>query len=544
MITKIRIENFKSIEKIFFDFSEDRSNILCLLGKNGTGKSSVFKAIQFFFNNINKKFSDEIVIDSINPYIQKCTISITFDISLLLKKSKNNAKLESDFNKIENFLINNYTNNTNEIELKMNQYKDGTIVWNIKNKDICKTLKSSFPLYYIDTRYLDLFTWEKLWEIINDLSLSVPQKNEKECTEILDTAFTEIYGKKYIDSKNKVEKIFINNNISLDKFHFETRYKNAFAMRFGGEYFLLDGKKLDFYSDGTNSYRYLMLLISLIPEISTTSCKFPIIIVDEPEIGLHNSYIIEFVNCICNHIQKRALMLISTHSPKIISELANHKINYVLYKINRFRLHSTARKMNLSWLNNNLSKITIKETECYFSDYLVYVEGETELQVFYNKKINELFPKLSRIHFYSFDSNNERLKKVHSKSLNLGIDYKLIIDMDKIIQYNNKLHFKLNNDQLLNPIKYSNKSFSELFRYYKGNTEIDLLTLRKKILFLLKNQYENAPDKHYISNPDFCELLKSIINYCRFYNTIVNWSTIDYFAVRKAPFRRKESSSA
>ena len=84
MITKIRIENFKSIEKIFFDFSEDRSNILCLLGKNGTGKSSVFKAIQFFFNNINKKFSDEIVIDSINPYIQKCTISITFDISLLL----------------------------------------------------------------------------------------------------------------------------------------------------------------------------------------------------------------------------------------------------------------------------------------------------------------------------------------------------------------------------------------------------------------------------------------------------------------------------
>ena len=485
MITKISIENFKSIEKMIFNFSEDNSNILCLLGKNGTGKSSVFKAIQFFFNNINKKFSDEIIIDSINPYIQKCTISITFNINLLIKKSKNNAKLESDFKKIQDFLTNNYSNNINQIELTMTQYKDGTIVWNIKDKDICKTLKSTFPLYYIDTRYLDLFTWDKLWEIINDLSVSVPQKGQKECAEILDKAFTEIYGNKYIDSKNKVENIFNSNNISLDKYHFESKYKNAFAMRFGGEHFLFDGRNLDFYSDGTNSYRYFMLLTSLIPEISNTSCKFPIIIVDEPEIGLHNSYIIEFVNCICKHIQKHAFIVMSTHSPKIISELANHKINYTLYKINNFRLHSTVKKMNLSWLRDSSTIITIKETECYFSDYLVYVEGETELQVFHNNKINELFPKLSKIHFYSFDSNNERLKKVHSNSLNLGIDYKLIIDMDKIIKYNDKnLKFKLGNDQLVNPIKSNNKSFSNSFRYYNSNTGVDLLTLKKNILSL------------------------------------------------------------
>ena len=70
-----------------FDF-EIGNNIICLLGKNGSGKSTIFKAINFFFDNINKKFSEEIAVDKINPYVQKCTITITFNFHLLKIKSK------------------------------------------------------------------------------------------------------------------------------------------------------------------------------------------------------------------------------------------------------------------------------------------------------------------------------------------------------------------------------------------------------------------------------------------------------------------------
>lgn len=119
--------------------------------KNGSGKSTIFKAINFFFDNINKKFSEEIAVDKINPYVQKCTITITFNFHLLKIKSKNNQKLESEFNSLAKF------SNNDEIEITMTQYKDGMISWNIDNSEVLQTIKKVFPLYYIDTRYLDLF---------------------------------------------------------------------------------------------------------------------------------------------------------------------------------------------------------------------------------------------------------------------------------------------------------------------------------------------------------------------------------------------------
>lgn len=82
MIKKIYIENFKSIKKVDFIFNK-KQDIVCLIGKNGSGKSNIFKAIKYFFDYINKPYSEEIIIDNSNPYLQKCIISITFDLKLL-----------------------------------------------------------------------------------------------------------------------------------------------------------------------------------------------------------------------------------------------------------------------------------------------------------------------------------------------------------------------------------------------------------------------------------------------------------------------------
>ena len=263
-------------------------------------------------------------------------------------------------------------------------------------------------------------------------------------------------------------------------------------------------------------------------QISSTSCKFPIILVDEPEIGLHNTFICEFVSCVCRNIKQNALLFISTHSPKIISEFANSREKYVLYKINNYRLYSTINKMNLLWLESK-ALVSIKETECYFSDYLVYLEGETELQVFNNPDILALYPKLSKVHFYAFDGNDSRIRKAYSNILNLGVGYKVIVDIDKILKYNQQTKkFKLANDGLLNPIKNNSKSKSDLFRFYKStvDSEFDMCSVRTDIELLLKKEYNPVNDKHYLEG-NYENLFKKTSEYCEFNNFIVNRTTIE-----------------
>lgn len=107
-------------------------------------------------------------------------------------KSKHNTELKSKFDKIDSYIENNLDNSNaneesssrNELELSMTQFKDGTISWNIDNKSIRETVKLLFPVYYIDTRKLDIFTWEHLWKIISDLynpldTLKTNNKNQK-----------------------------------------------------------------------------------------------------------------------------------------------------------------------------------------------------------------------------------------------------------------------------------------------------------------------------------------------------------------------------
>ena len=264
MIKSIKIRNFKSIENMVFNF-EAGNNIICLLGKNGSGKTTIFKAISFFFDNLNRKFSEEIVVDKINPYIHKCNITITFNYHLLKIKSKNNQKLEQEFDNLAKF------SKFDEIEITMTQYKDGIITWNIDDSSVLQTIKKVFPLYCIDTRYLDLFSWDKLWKIINDLSISMPQIDEESIINKFDETFEAVYGKKYTESKKILQSVFSENMISIDKYHSEDKLASAFSMRFGGKYFLINDRGLDFYSDGTNSFKYLVMLISLIPQISSTS---------------------------------------------------------------------------------------------------------------------------------------------------------------------------------------------------------------------------------------------------------------------------------
>ena len=50
-IKRVKIRNYKTIKNITVNFSPD---ITLVVGKNNIGKSNVLKALEIFFNNINK----------------------------------------------------------------------------------------------------------------------------------------------------------------------------------------------------------------------------------------------------------------------------------------------------------------------------------------------------------------------------------------------------------------------------------------------------------------------------------------------------------
>ena len=348
-IKSIKITNFKSIERIELNFNDENS-ISCFLGKNGVGKTNVFAAIKYFYLNLDDLYIDN-VVDSINPYNSSCEISIVYDLSAFAPKinSKYNEELFEELKALSKdcvFSLKYKKPGVSKIKLTLKQDKNGKITWN-QNFKVRKIIAKLFPLYIINTRKLDLITWDKIWDTINDLASDYPKVSDEEVIDILDTAFKSIYNK-YENGKNFVEKLFSDNQIALDKYHNVQRFKYMFMTIFGGKDFLNDGKSLDFYSDGTNSFLYIKLLFSIICHSSSLSCKSPLILLDEPEIGLHEAKIEELIDVISSNINKNVFVMINTHSPKIVLELIVNKQNINIYRLFFKKLHTQIKKLDIN----------------------------------------------------------------------------------------------------------------------------------------------------------------------------------------------------
>lgn len=533
-IKKIIIRNFKSIENLELLF-QNKKSVTCFLGKNGVGKTNLFNAIEYFYENLDSN-NVKNVLDVVNTYNSTSEISIIFDLSEFNVKI-NNGYLENMFSKLckdaqdkrKLPFPNKIT--ADLIKVTLIQNKNGSIKWNQKI-EVRKIIKKIFPLYVINTRNLDLLTWNQVWNTIGDLSASAPSKADDQINEMLDKTFNNIYAKKYQDSKEIIEKTFNDNNISLDKYHFESRFKYMFMTRFNGENFIKDGHSLDFYSDGLNSYTYIKILVSIICKISDISCKSPIIVLDEPEIGLHEAKIEELIESITDSLNNNSFILINTHSPKLISELVLNGLEIGIYRLYLHNLHTVCKKLNTTWLMQQKHIITPRETACYFSDYLLFVEGETEYQLFNNKSLKNLFPYLKDIHIYPYNSNNAMLKYVYPKYVNIGIPYYIIFDIDKIVGFhrmNNKsakYKGKLCSDDT-NPLNNKNLEKSCKLKFFNKNQSEDY-NLYVRINKIIKTQeFEYKSSKNYVDDALFADLLEKIKNYCEKKNVCINSSTIE-----------------
>ncbi len=528
-IKSIKITNFKSIERIELNFNDENS-ISCFLGKNGVGKTNVFAAIKYFYLNLDDLYIDN-VVDSINPYNSSCEISIVYDLSAFVSKINNkyNEELIEELKALPKdcvFSLKYKKLGVSKIKLTLKQDKNGKITWN-QNFKVRKIIAKLFPLYIINTRKLDLITWDKIWDTINDLASDYPKVSDEEVIDILDTAFKSIYNK-YENGKNFVEKLFSDNQIALDKYHNVQRFKYMFMTIFGGKDFLNDGKSLDFYSDGTNSFLYIKLLFSIICHISSLSCKSPLILLDEPEIGLHEAKIEELIDVISSNINKNVFVMINTHSPKIVLELIVNKQNINIYRLFFKKLHTQIKKLDINWLRSLRHIITTKETACYFSDYLLFVEGESEYQVFKNKSLHRVFPYLSKIHIYPYDSNNAIIKYVCPLYINIGIPYVTILDIDKIIKFNKAggVYKACTASEELNPLKSLKIAKKEKMRYFSPKRDTQK-SLQAEFKQLINKDYSYKSSCNYVDVIHYQMLISVAKKLCAYNNVSVNSTTIE-----------------
>ena len=524
-ITKVSIRNFKSIKNILINLERDKYDLQCFIGENGAGKSNFLDALNYFYKNLVVENIEKGIIDTNNKYLQYAYIEIEYDFSQLKVRNTNKYYDEKLFEILE--LLEDDT-----IKIKMVQYKDGSIKWYPReaDADVRKLLHKVFPIFFIDTRFISLQNWSEIWSAISDVSINKMNIESEKIKEKINELMLDAYGEKYTKTINIIERVFKNENIKIDDSSYWECYTELLKLRLGGEKFLNEENKLTYFSDGLNSLKYIKLIIELIANLSSTGWKNPLLIIDEPEIGLHSLYIDELIECVQSNINKNVNMMLTTHSPHLVSSIIKNEIPISIWRIFFENNHSKFEKMQDIIEEKQKYLISDIETGCYFSNALLFVEGKSEKQLFFNKNIKKLYPDIKKINIVNYDSDNSMLDLVYPEHMKFSVPYLVLVDMDKILKYSYRSgKFKLNSDNLVNPLYSTTVKEKQKYLYYKKDgkkekTYNQRLKIEKMINKAIFNQ---TADKLFIDDYFFELIIIEIKKYCIQYNVLPVRTTIE-----------------
>ncbi len=522
-ITYIKIRNFKSIKKM--DYNLSRGKVNCMLGKNGVGKTTIDRAITYFYELASNQYAMMDIIDKKNPYVQKASIELCFDFSNLLERREHNVYIDNDIKEFEPYII------EQQLVIKLTQYKTGKIEWYPVNDrfKVVKILKI-FPVYMIQTRKVDVKDWTELWNIVTDIAITGIKESKTAIWERLKEDFEQIYGDKYVKVLNAVDQVMKNEKVSVNEKDFKKRFKNALMTNIGGEIFMYDDQSIDFYSDGINSLKYLSLSINLLSELSSLAWKEIMVILDEPETSLHLQYIEELANVIVGATNKISFIL-ATHSTRLISTLlreSSKKFPIVCNQIYLKNGYTYIRTIQDIISDKDKYLMRDNEAESYFANAIVFVEGQTEIQLLKNKNIASLFPKLKKATIYNTESDDSATKLIRPKYNNPTIPFLVLLDMDKVLAYSkvkSKFYLKKGN-RAVNPLANKNVQENEKYLYY-GAKKIVTYKQRKYIEQEIKKRIIVDKKNYYNMSHWYDKLIESIKKYCKAYRTIIFRTTVE-----------------
>ncbi|MGY5218523.1 retron Eco8 family effector endonuclease [Enterococcus hirae] len=465
-IKSIEIKNFKSIEYIKFNLNE----LNVFIGKNGTGKTTIQKAIKYFYDNLLVDTSNNMVFDELNPLKKQMSITIEYDFLRIYELATGEYldKLEKIIYKHNPFI--KFEDCINTLKLTLQQTKYQGLVWS-HNYDTRYLVKNSHPIYFLYPREKNLLDWDDLWNALGDLVNANAAKNfNDDLTKMLPDKDAKVF-KEYIQL---LDKFFKEQDLKIFQDSNTNKVISLLQLYFGGSTFVNKNKALEYYSDGTNSKNYILFLAYISYIVSMKRLKDVSVVLDEPEIGLHPRMIDELMDSIVTYSSKVNFILFS-HSPRLTSHVLKN-----LGDVYKLSIRDNYTQINKLVKNKDLRTrllVTEREASFLYSDFLLLTEGITEYEVFTNNYLQKLFPILKAIDVISTDSNNVIIDLINPEYNNSEIPYLILIDLDKIITFNPektndfKLKFKSLNYTVIKNKKIKNKMIKS-FKKYKSDLNI------------------------------------------------------------------------
>ncbi|WCR29480.1 retron Eco8 family effector endonuclease [Paenibacillus thiaminolyticus] len=555
-IKKITIKNCKSIEFLELNLSK---NINCFLGINNVGKSNIMKIIHFFYTNLTREFYDDSMFSKSNPYNDEVEISIEYDFKELVDKVQgsinvSNGFLDDFFSNINFSQFHNGLDPLNDIVEKVKKFvdkyiekdkctltlkynrKNKSINWNIKDYEFRAFVSVRFPVFFLESRNIDLYNWESIWKLIGEIA---PFRKKISITRNIEGIFElddegqDNYDTVIQDIISEIEK----SNIRIERSNIYEKISQIIQLQLGGKNFEYETHKLKIGSYGMNSYSFMSLYVKLILRLfNNKHLSSPLIMIDEPELHLHLKKIEQFTREIKEYERfSTTKWIFATHSPTFVKNIIVEHVDYEMFHVTNTEFFNNSYVSRINGFKEKKHKlISDNEANLFFSEVCLFVEGDTELEVFRNSNLRVLYPKLNNIDIYAFEGKEDKLKLVNPNDRKTKINYLVMIDMDKILNYSpKKKKYKLSGGTYLNVIKNKNIINREKYHYTKKFN--DTYRVRSEITQrLTSNKFEVDSTGLCIEQSDErTELIELIQQYYDQYNFFPLETTIEGALINK-----------
>lgn len=436
-LINISIKNYKSVGSCVFRFN----GVTALLGENGTGKSNILSAVRYFYDNLVYRSESDDIFDHNNRLNNRVEIALTYDLGRLKRYARANLRDEetrysSYYEKIIGI------SSEDIVTVRLVKIRDMPIRWS-HDANTRKLIAGLFPIYFLDARQINLVNWDILWKHIGDL-MKLENTVGKELREKLKDSIKDA-GSELKARLGRIEDGFEKQNVKIAQYS-----KNEFAailskIYFSGEQYQFDEGQLSEFSNGTNTFNFTRLFIYILRLIAETKMKEPIVILDEPELSLHNNMIDNLAE-IFYQCRYYVGFLIATHSARLIRNILTQDSGdnqlYQIYRkgeetmLSRFQMFRQDTEMRERYF------ITDQHASVYFAKALFLVEGETELEVFQNRFLRAVFPRMGQVEIIKGMSDDVVYRIVSPKDRGCHIPATILLDLDKVYTYPEKLKKK------------------------------------------------------------------------------------------------------
>ncbi|RLL85898.1 ATP-dependent endonuclease [Mesotoga sp. BH458_6_3_2_1] len=446
-IAKIYIRRFRSFEKSEFTLGD----VCAIVGKNNSGKSSILRALNVFFNFEEEKDN---LINGNHSYTptSNSIIEVVFtDIP--------NSQIYKNYSILDSFKV-RFRYNPNNKKAEYKWATTGTRLAALQ-EDLRARIFSDISFVLIPASR----DAEKMEAKENSLLRRVIEKEFRKRTKNRDRVSPSVRA----SAKELAEKHFPSITKKLERYYcLEHSYELTldYVKTLDYSMLLFDlGLKI---VDHSNSFNVSdcgtgiksMLVIALYRYLASTEKKNVILGIEEPESNLHPQAQREFVSQlrdIRNH-DSEAQIIFTSHSPTIIDELRHEDLVLVRKAADKKRgFKSVTSKLEEEFYANHDIKAEkyekfhrYRNSEFFFSDLVIIAESESDADVLKDFVSNQptIRTYLNRISFVDLRGVGN-LKYVLYLLAALHLQYIVVVDKDFFLPYvNDELENSLGSDGL------------------------------------------------------------------------------------------------